>query len=142
MEITKTNLPELLRYEDKNSMHHSVEARLPMIDYRVVEQALNTDTRFKIVDGWTKYLLRKAMEHKLPSDIVWRKNKFGFNAPERSWLSLHEEKMVSEVKQSKLLAELCDMEKLLKKYTSMSGPLRWRLYNIACWERLFDVGAR
>jgi len=141
MEITRTNLPELLRYEDRNSMHFSVEARLPMIDYRVLEQALNTDTELKIANGWTKYLLRMAMHNVLPSSITWRRHKLGFNAPERSWLENHYDAMLEEVGNSALLAHYCDMSRLLKDFPSLNKELRWRLYNIACWERLFNVSA-
>lgn len=60
-EIKYTNLPVLLRYEDKNSMRHSIETRLPFIDYKTLESTLNINIEYKIKDGWTKYILRKVI---------------------------------------------------------------------------------
>src|ERR1035437_3089019 len=62
LELIKLQLPHLLKYEDRNSMYHSLESRLPFIDYRLVETALSINNRYKIKDGWTKYILRKAIE--------------------------------------------------------------------------------
>jgi asparagine synthase (glutamine-hydrolysing) len=87
LEIKYTQLPHLLRYEDRNSMAHSVESRLPFLDYRSVETALSLPNEFKINKGWTKNLLRNAVSPFLPKEVVWRKDKLGFNAPEEEWLA-------------------------------------------------------
>ena len=58
LEIQYTNLPALLRYEDKNSMRHSIETRLPFIDYKTLQVALSINSKHKINDGWTKYIIR------------------------------------------------------------------------------------
>lgn len=58
-EIKSTNLPVLLRYEDKNSMRHSIETRLPFIDYRTLECALNTNTKYKIKRRMDKVYIEK-----------------------------------------------------------------------------------
>ena len=76
-ELTVSNLPSLLRFEDKNSMWHSVEARLPFLDHRLVEFCCNLPVDTKISDGWTKHILRSSMMDMLPKAIVWRLNKFG-----------------------------------------------------------------
>ena len=138
-EIKYTNLPVLLRYEDKNSMKHSIETRLPFIDYNVLEKALNINTEYKIKDGWTKYILRKIIEKYLPKSVVWRKNKFGFNAPENIWLKEINNNMKDEIKKSKILVSIGDMEKLLNQFDKMDNRLKWRLYNVAVWERIFNV---
>ena len=67
----------LLRYEDRNSMAFGIEARLPFLDYRIVEFALTMPDEYKISNGWQKYILRKAM-HDLPEKIRYRKDKKGF----------------------------------------------------------------
>ena len=138
-EIYSTNLPVLLRCEDKNSMCCSVETRLPFIDYRAMQTALNIDVKHKIRDGWTKYILRKIIDGKLPGNVVWRKNKLGFNAPDSTWLNAYEATMIEEIRSSNILRHICDMDQLLKRYKSMNMRLKWRIYNIAKWEKVYNV---
>ena len=86
MDETKYNLQQLLRYEDRNSMRFGIEARVPFTDHRLVEYAMQIPACYKVRDGWTKYILRKAMEGLLPDEVVWRKDKIGFETPEEKWL--------------------------------------------------------
>ncbi len=139
LEIESTNLPILLRYEDKNSMAHSIETRLPFLDYRALETALSIPTEHKIRDGWTKWILREAMRDELPESIVWRRNKFGFEAPEQIWLRQHLPEMQRVVAASPLLAVLTDRDKLLASYPRLDLRSRWRLYSVALWEHSFGV---
>lgn len=74
-------LPALLRYEDRNSMAFSVESRLPFLDHRLVDLALDISERDLIKDGWSKVILRRAMSGIVPDGIRWRRSKLGFNAP-------------------------------------------------------------
>ncbi len=141
LEIRSTNLPVLLRYEDKNSMAHSIETRLPFLDYRLLETSLSLPGSLKIRDGWTKWILRKAMDGRMPDAIVWRKNKFGFEAPEDIWLKRHGDEMKRTVTGSRLLGELADMKKLAAAYDGLDKRSRWRLYNTALWESTFSVTA-
>jgi asparagine synthase (glutamine-hydrolysing) len=136
LEIMRTNLPLLLKVEDKNSMRNSIETRLPFIDYRAVENALSIKSRFKMFGGWSKYILRKSVESILPKSIVWRKKKFAFEAPSDVWI----EKMDKSIlKESKILNRISDMDTLLERYDSLKSEYRWRLINIAKWESRFDV---
>ncbi|MNE64012.1 Asparagine synthetase [glutamine-hydrolyzing] 1 [compost metagenome] len=137
MELTRSQLPHLLRYEDKNSMKHSVEARLPFIDYRVVEFALNMENEAKIQDGWTKYVLRKGMSGLLPKEIVWRKNKLGFNAPENLWLEQHAVEMEKMIHESVILNTIANLNQI--DLNQLDKRMRWRIYNLAKWELLFNV---
>lgn len=79
-------LEELLRYADRNSMAHGREVRLPFLDHKLVEFIFSLPSNFKIHDGWTKWLLRKAMDKKLPDEIVWRKDKVGYEPPQQQWM--------------------------------------------------------
>lgn len=106
LEIETANLPGLLRFEDKNSMWHSVETRLPFLDYRALETALSLPGESKIHKGWTKYVFRCFMDDKLPAAITWRKDKIGFESPERFWLTRHGTIMHKTVLSSKLLKAL------------------------------------
>jgi asparagine synthase (glutamine-hydrolysing) len=87
---TNENLGTLLRYADRNSMAHSREVRLPFLDHRIVDFIFSLPIDFKFNSGWTKYILRKSFENKLPDDIVWRKLKIGYEPPQIKWLKYPE----------------------------------------------------
>ncbi len=79
-------LEELLRYADRNSMAHGREVRLPFLSHELVEFIFSLPANFKIRNGWTKWLLRETMENKLPEVITWRKDKVGFEPPQKKWM--------------------------------------------------------
>jgi asparagine synthase (glutamine-hydrolysing) len=139
LEVSSIQLPHLLRYEDRNSMRHSIETRLPFLDYRIVEASLGMRPDYKIRSGWTKYVLRISLNGILPDTVIWRKNKLGFNAPEKTWLRHHETKMKEEISKSKLLKELTNLDELLDKFSSLSLKNQWKYYNVAVWERVHNV---
>ncbi|MDR7142212.1 asparagine synthase (glutamine-hydrolyzing) [Rhizobium sp. BE258] len=140
-EIGKTNLPVLLRYEDKNSMAHAIETRLPFLDYRLVEFSTSLATELKLTDGWGKHLLRKAMETRLPAEIVWRKHKFGFESPESRWMRSHASAIDSTLASSDLIRYLCARDALKREeLAKINQGLRWRLYSLAKWAETFGVG--
>lgn len=138
-EIKSLQLPHLLKYEDRNSMAHSIESRLPFLDYRMVETSLSLNDNFKIKDGWTKFILRKTIEPLLPKEVVWRKNKLGFNAPESIWLGSYKQKMFKTIENSNIINQLSNFEKLRSDYPKMNYRTMWRLYNLAKWEEVYDV---
>ena len=79
-------LEELLRFADRNSMAHSIEVRLPFLNHELVEFIFSLPANFKIHEGWTKWLLRKSVNKKLPGEIVWRREKIGFETPQHQWM--------------------------------------------------------
>ncbi|MCR6720133.1 MAG: asparagine synthase C-terminal domain-containing protein [Chitinophagaceae bacterium] len=79
-------LEELLRYADRNAMHHGRELRLPFLDHKMVAFLFTLPASFKIRDGWTKWLLRTSMQSCLPESITWRKDKVGFEPPQKKWM--------------------------------------------------------
>lgn len=83
--IDKYSIPPIAKYEDRNSMAHSLEIRLPFLDHRLVEFLINVDTNLKIKNGWNKYVLRQSL-YELPEQIRWRRDKKGFILPEADWL--------------------------------------------------------
>ncbi len=82
----KNGLEDLLRYADRNSMAHSREVRLPFLSHELVEFVFSLPAHFKIKNGFTKHLLRAAMDNFLPKQIVWRKDKVGFEPPQQQWM--------------------------------------------------------
>lgn len=79
-------LPHNLLYKmDIASMASALEVRLPFMDYRLVEYALNMPEKYKIAEGEKKYILKKLLEKYIPKELVYRK-KWGFNSPVNHWL--------------------------------------------------------
>jgi asparagine synthase (glutamine-hydrolysing) len=78
-------LEHLLKWEDRNSMNFSIEARLPFLDYHLVEYTLALPSEKKIKNGQTKYILREEMKGILPEKIRLRTSKIGFDTPEDEW---------------------------------------------------------
>jgi len=79
-------LEELLRYSDRNSMAHGTEVRLPFLNASLVQFIFSLPTSYKISDGFTKNILRRTMNGKLPDNIVWRTDKIGYEPPQRQWM--------------------------------------------------------
>ena len=84
--VLQRRLPELLRYADRNSMAHSVEARMPFLDYRLVELMFSLDAKHLISDGRAKVILRDAFAGIVPPRVIQRTDKIGFATPEGRWL--------------------------------------------------------
>lgn len=78
-------LEHLLRWEDRNSMWFSLEARVPFLDHILVEKTLALPSCYIINHGTTKYILREALKNILPEPIRLRKDKIGFLTPEDKW---------------------------------------------------------
>src|ERR671938_64936 len=84
--LTRRGLPELLRYEDRNSMAHAIEARVPFLDYRIVELCFSLPASELVSGGRTKSVLRRALGDLLPPLVRERRDKLGFVTPQRAWL--------------------------------------------------------
>lgn len=139
LEIERFQLPHLLRYEDRNSMRHSIEARLPFLDYRLVETAFSMNDHFKIRNGWTKHVLRVALAGLVPKNILWRKVKMGFEAPEAAWIKAASARMKATIARSAILDSMCKDRPDFDKIDSITF---WKLYSIAKWEEVYSVRLR
>ncbi|MEH2561405.1 asparagine synthase (glutamine-hydrolyzing) [Bradyrhizobium sp. AZCC 2289] len=85
-QMNGSNLQMLLHWEDRNSMAHSIEARVPFLDYRLVEYVLSLPDVFKLNDGITKRVLRRGMQGMVPAKILARTDKKGFLTAEEYWM--------------------------------------------------------
>ncbi len=125
-ELLNRTLSTLLRYDDRTSGALGMETRLPFLDYRMVEFAYKLPLKYKIRNGWTKYLSRSYLARHLPKTITWRKNKLGFNAPQAQWT----EDLVRE--RGGHLQAIPFAEGLLSRDTILNNlPMRqkWDVYN-------------
>ena len=80
-------LQALLRFGDRNSMAWSRELRQPFLDHRLAEFLSTLSDDWKISSGMTKVILRQAMKGVVPSEILNRTDKLGYQAPLGQWLS-------------------------------------------------------
>jgi asparagine synthase (glutamine-hydrolysing) len=97
---TSVQLQALLRFEDRNSMAHSIEARVPFLDHRLVEFAFKLPGDAKIHGASTKYILRQGLSGILPSAVRTRVDKIGFRAdPGITWrfAALHRDALLQHV---------------------------------------------
>lgn len=79
-------LEHLLKWEDRNSMAFSIEARVPFLDHRLVEYTIKAKSQQIIREGMTKVILRESMTGILPEKIRLRTDKIGFDTPQDEWL--------------------------------------------------------
>jgi len=86
LDITDYSLPTLLRYEDRNSMAHSIESRLPFMDFNLVELGVALPTHLKINRGYGKWIIRQISQGLIPDEIRLAKFKKGFDALDERWI--------------------------------------------------------
>lgn len=142
-DIFMFSLPALLRYEDRNSMAFSLEARVPFLDYRLVEFCFSLPADCRIRQGWTKWILRQAMADFLPEQIRWRRSKLGFATPERQWLQQGAAQIAEFFTNGDLLSAPYLAPQTIQKLQNVSAagilsiPGLWRLINLEMWLRVF-----
>jgi asparagine synthase (glutamine-hydrolysing) len=143
--VLTRRLPELLRYEDRNSMAHSIEARLPFLDYRVVELMFSLEPHYLIRDGRAKTVLREALSDLLPPIVRDRTDKVGFSTPEARWLRGNLGRFAADVLSSRACrdrglvntaAALTQLRRLREGAPQAGFPL-WRAVAVELWARAF-----
>ena len=75
----------LLHWEDRNSMAHSIESRVPFLDYRILQLLSSLNDQQRVEGGWSKSIIRRSMHGLLPDEVIYRKDKMGFVTPESLW---------------------------------------------------------
>lgn len=137
-ETVDTNLVNLLHFGDSQSMAHSVESRVPFLDYRLVEFLASVPAVYKVYHGWTKYLARVAFADILPARIVWRRDKMGWPDPTDYWFrGPLKDWLCREVESSAFLRDLGVGGYVRQRLDSQEPILPLiRLLNLSVW---FDV---
>ncbi len=143
----QTYLVELLLKQDRMSMAASIESRVPFLDHTLVEHVVSLPERFK-VRGWTaKAVLRKALEGRVPREILHRK-KMGFPVPFANWLRgplrpLVDDLVVSPRALDRGLFEPDLLWHLAREHEAgiaNHGDRLWLLINLEIWQRIFLEG--
>ncbi|MGH8769817.1 MAG: asparagine synthetase B family protein, partial [Burkholderiales bacterium] len=145
-QLTHTSLPMLLHWEDRDSMAHSIESRVPFLDYRLVEFALGLPDDFKLCEGVTKRVLREAMTGILPEKIRLRVDKLGFATPEEVWMrerqpDLFRQAMNRAIEQSRSIL-LPGAMNVLEETIAGRRPfsfLCWRMISFGAWMERFGI---
>lgn len=138
-EDTTGYLMTLIHYGDSQSMAHSVESRLPFMDYRLVEFMASIPAVYKLHNGWTKTIARIAMKDKLPSNITWRKDKMGWPDPMEYWFrGPLKEWLCNEIETSEFLQRL-SVNSNIRKRVGSKEPIEnlVRLLNLSVWYNVF-----
>jgi asparagine synthase (glutamine-hydrolysing) len=147
-DILVDTLPLILRMEDRSSMAFSIEARVPLLDHKLVEYGLSLPDHLKIQGGFSKFAVREATRGLMPEAVRLRRTKLGFAGADRRWLDRELRPQVTELIEGNLKCE---------RYVN-AGPLRawyrspaatganpeaygslFRVLALEMWMRAFDV---
>lgn len=130
---------DLLVKVDRASMHHSIEAREPLLDYRIAELALNLDPKLKKRGDTGKYLLKKILYKYVPQTLVERP-KWGFTIPLANWLSNDLAYLKNDYLSEKVVSDLGIVSypvvnKILNEYTHKPYKIQqiWALILLHKW---------
>jgi asparagine synthase (glutamine-hydrolysing) len=140
----KTLLPALLQVEDRMSMAHGVEARVPFLDHPLIEFAATIPADIKFKNGELKRLLKYSFKGHLPNQILDRKDKMGFPVPLNLWLENggRARDYIGDVLGSKkarsrgYLADKISIDKVLDSQ-SIYGRNLWALLSLELWHQQF-----
>jgi asparagine synthase (glutamine-hydrolysing) len=145
-EVRWGNVKIVLGYTDKNAMAHSVEARVPYFDRRLVELAFTLPDAYKVGDGQRKRILRDAARGLVPAEVTERSDRMGFALPERTLMRSLWPHVRETLEQTRLPAAPCFREAEVKGLLASYGGgdetearTVWRLHALALWAREFDV---
>jgi len=145
-QLAATSLPMLLHWEDRDSMAHSIEARVPFLDYRLVEFVLGLPEELKIASGMTKRVLRESMRGVLPERVRERVDKLGFVTPEEVWVreqgpDLFRRALRDAVEASAGIIGNAGVD-LLEQTIDGRQPFNfvlWRMISFGAWMRVFSL---
>lgn len=137
----KTLLPALLHVEDRMSMAHSLEARVPFLDHPLVEYVATAPADVKFENGSLKHLLRTSLGRDLPTQITKRKDKMGFPVPLTEWLQVGARDFLRDVlgSQRALERDLIRNDVVLDSLDKepQFGRKIWGLLSLELWQQAF-----
>ncbi len=139
----KTLLPALLHVEDRMSMAHGLESRVPFLDHPLIELAATIPSNVKFMNGRMKHVLKNAMRGVLPDSIANRTDKMGFPVPLQEWVTQPGavREFVQDVLSSRqaLARDLVDNRKVLKGLGQEPkfGRKLWGLLSLELWQQTF-----
>lgn len=146
-ELSFSALREYLKYDDRNSMAFGIEARVPFLDYRLVQFAYSLDARFKINGFVNKRIVREYARAMVPAPILERKDKMGFVSPQEFWQKNELAKLFADefagIKAHGLF-DFLDVGKLVSTYNAYRDGSNndwgyiWRIFCLSRWKKVWD----
>ena len=137
----KTLLPALLPVEDRMSMAHGIESRVPFLDHPIVEFAATMPADIKFKDGTLKMILTNTMRNELPIEILERKNKMGFPVPLNDWMGNELKEFIGDIfnSQNAKTRGYFNNNEILNGLNSESkfGRKVWGLLSLEIWYKQF-----
>ncbi len=144
--VAETTLPRLLRYEDRNSMAHSIESRVPFLTADFATFLFTLPEHYLINErGTTKHVFKEAMRGIVPDSILDRRDKIGFNTPEHAMLLQTKRWVENQVLYPDALRAIpfLDQEAVQKSWAKACkgkyDQRLWRVINIARWSNMSHV---
>ena len=142
--VERAPLPLYLRIEDRNSMAHSVETRLPFLDYRLVSLVFNMTADWKLRGPWNKFVLREAMRQRIPESVRTRVDKMGFPVPDRKWFAqdLYEpmqDLLASQAVRERGIYNVSAIAHDLQRHRDGHADVALRLFHVAQFEILTNL---
>jgi asparagine synthase (glutamine-hydrolysing) len=137
--VERSPLPLYLRIMDRNSMAHSIEARMPFLDYRLVSLAFQLPVHWKMRGPWSKYVLREGMTKRIPESVRSRLDKMGFPQPTRNWFARDLYEPMQDFLSSQQVRErgIYNLEKIkydLEQHKQGTINVAKQLFNLAQFE--------
>jgi asparagine synthase (glutamine-hydrolysing) len=137
----KCLLPALLQVEDRMSMAHGLESRVPLLDHPLIEFLATVPADVKFEGGRMKHLLKRAFGHQLPDTILERRDKMGFPVPLKEWFSNELREMIEDVFRSQKARErrFMNADAVLTNLEKVSRFSRktWGLLSLELWQQQF-----
>lgn len=137
----KTLLPALLHVEDRMSMAHGLEARVPLLYHPMIEVAATIPSNIKFKDGTMKYIFKEIIRPYIPQALLDRKDKMGFPTPLTQWITTEARDYVHDIfsSQQARTRELVDNSKVIQSLDKEKkfGRKIWGLLSLELWHKSF-----
>ncbi|MBX6321975.1 MAG: asparagine synthase (glutamine-hydrolyzing) [Rhodospirillaceae bacterium] len=137
----KCLLPALLHVEDRMSMAHGLESRVPLLDHRLIEFAATVPADVKFKDGRMKHLLKQTFADVLPRAVLERRDKMGFPVPLKEWFEGELRDMINDIFRSRRAATrpFLNARAVLAGLDAAGRFSRklWALLSLELWYQLF-----
>lgn len=137
----KTLLPALLQVEDRMSMAHGLESRVPLLDDELIEFVATIPANYKLKNGDMKHIFKQTMTKYLPESIKQRTDKMGFPIPFNKWIKNEARDYIYDIfgSQKALNRDLIDNKKVIEKIQTENdfGRNIWGMLSMELWQRQF-----
>ena len=139
----KVGLRDYLNCEDRMSMMHGVEARVPFLIPRFMETASSLDVSMKLNRNETKFALRQSFRPWICPDVLERRDKVGYSSPIKNWLSHMREQIADTIEADSMLPTLMSRDFLGRtlghlradNWSHVDTVLLWRVFSVAYWNQ-------